>query len=113
MTVNDNPVANITPEPAEACILTDIQLNGNPTGGNVPFTHLWTGAGSPYLSSTAIVNPIFNHNQLGPYEVTYTVTDVNGCIGSDVLTINPVSYTHLDVYKRQKSVYALLCFLSQ
>ncbi|MBK7525371.1 MAG: HYR domain-containing protein [Saprospiraceae bacterium] len=88
VTVNDNPVANITPEPAEACILTDIQLNGNPTGGNVPFTHLWTGAGSPYLSSTAIVNPIFNHNQLGPYEVTYTVTDVNGCIGSDVLTIN-------------------------
>lgn len=88
VTVHANPTANITPEPAEACILTDIQLNGNPAGGTMPYSHAWTGAGSPYLNNTAIVNPIFNHNQLGPYEVTYTVTDDKGCIGSDVLTIN-------------------------
>ena len=54
------------------------------------------------------LNPIFNHNQLGPYEVTYTVTDVNGCIGSDVLTINltdnadpTITCPVGDVYKRQ------------
>lgn len=88
VTVHENPTANITPEPAEACILTDIQLNGNPANGTTPYTHSWTGAGSPYLNNTAIVNPIFNHSVLGPYEVTYTVTDNNGCIGSDVLTIN-------------------------
>ena len=88
VTVHANPIANITPEPAEACILTDIQLNGNPSGGTMPYTHLWTGMGSPYLNNTMIVDPIFNTNLYGPYEVTYTVTDINGCIGSDVLTIN-------------------------
>ena len=88
MDVNPNPVADITPDPAEACILTNIQMNGNPTGGTLPYMHIWTGDGASFLSDTDIVNPVFNHHQLGAYGVSYIVTDDKGCTSSDQLTIN-------------------------
>ncbi|MFZ1705252.1 MAG: HYR domain-containing protein [Saprospiraceae bacterium] len=87
VTVNANPTVSITPDPAEACILTDIFLNGNPTAGTPPFTHSWTGVASAYLNNTTIVDPIFNHFELGAYELIYTVTDANGCTGSGTITI--------------------------
>ncbi|MBK8054665.1 MAG: HYR domain-containing protein [Saprospiraceae bacterium] len=91
-TVNINhPTASITPDPAEACILTNLQLNGNPAGGSgIYSTHLWTrvGVGSTFLNNNNIVNPIFNHNTIGMYTLRYTVTDNIGCTGTDEIIIN-------------------------
>lgn len=89
-TVTINAIsASITPDPAEACILTDLQLNGNPSGGSGTYTgHLWSGPGATYLNNTAIVNPTFNHNTIGFYSLTYRVTDSNGCTATDNININ-------------------------
>lgn len=88
MTINAISAA-ITPDPAEACILTDLQLNGNPSGGSGTYTgHLWSGPGATYLNNTAIVNPTFNHNTIGFYSLTYRVTDSNGCTATDNINVN-------------------------
>lgn len=86
-TVNTNPTTIISSVPTEACILTNVQMNGNPTGGASPYTHLWSGAGATFLNNTNTVNPIFNHNTIGAYVLQYTVTDNNGCIGTDDITV--------------------------
>ncbi len=98
----DNPTVNITPDPADACPGKPFQLYGNPTHGDgTSFTnHLWTGAGTAYLDDTGIENPVFNHNVVGGYNLTYEVTDNNGCTGTDVITVNvddtedPVAVCH-------------------
>lgn len=96
VTVNPNPTATISPVPAEVCAGVDLQLNGNPSGGsNVYTTHDWTNTGSTSLDFTNIENPLFNNAIAGNYDLTYTVTDDNGCIGTDAITVlvneNPVS----------------------
>ncbi|PLX04532.1 MAG: hypothetical protein C0594_09090, partial [Marinilabiliales bacterium] len=88
VTVYSNPAANISPaSPATVCSLTDLQLQGNPTGGSGSYNHSWTGDSSP-LSSVAISNPLFNASSQGTYNLTYTVTDGNSCTASDNITIN-------------------------
>ena len=87
--VSLNPIASIIPDPAADCILTDIQLNGNPSGGSGTYSsHLWTGAGATYLNNTTIVNPIFNHNTIGTYNLVYRVTDSNGCTATDDINVS-------------------------
>ena len=79
--------AHILPDPAQACGGIDFQLFGNPSGGTGTYTtHLWTGSTSP-LNATNIQNPIFNTSVLGSYNLTYTVTDNNGCTGTDNITV--------------------------
>ncbi len=79
--------ANIIPNPAQACAGIDFQLNGNPSGGTGTYTtHTWTGNTS-YLNLTNIQNPVFNTTVTGNYNLTYSVTDNNGCTGSDNITI--------------------------
>ncbi|MBN1599084.1 MAG: SprB repeat-containing protein, partial [Bacteroidales bacterium] len=83
-----NPTAGITPDPAEVCAGSNLQLNGNPSGGTAPYdSHAWTGAGAGSLNNTTIQNPIFNNSSDGSYALTYTVTDDNGCTGSDNITV--------------------------
>ncbi len=88
MVINVTQVsAHITPDPAQACAGINFQLDGNPTGGTGTYSsHLWTG-NTAYISSTNIQNPIFNCTITGTYNLTYTVSDNNGCIGSDNLSI--------------------------
>ena len=91
-----NPVvANILPDPALTCAGTDFILNGNPSGGTGNYTtHIWTGDVT-YLNRTDTQEVIFNSPTPGTYNLTYTVTDDNGCTDSDDISItvfeNPVA----------------------
>ena len=86
-----NPTASIIPaSPASACPGVALPLDGNPShGGGTSFTsHVWGGADVGLLNNPNIQTPDFTSNLVGVYNVTYTVTDNNGCIGTDALTIN-------------------------
>jgi gliding motility-associated-like protein len=102
VTVNENPTALISPDPAEACAGTSIALNGNPAGGSGVYSlNEWTGD-IAILNDPTIVNPnTLTSVAAGSYNLTYTVTDDNGCIGSDNITIQinevPVLSGALDV----------------
>ena len=56
-----------------------VTLNGNVTGGSLPYTLLWTP--SSYLSDNDILNPVATPNS----SITYTlsVTDANSCSATD------------------------------
>jgi gliding motility-associated-like protein len=84
VTVNSNPTASVTPVSPEVCAGTDLNLNGNPTGGSSTYsTHVWTGTGAASLTvASATATPTFNNSSAGNYSLTYTVTDNNGCSGS-------------------------------
>ena len=94
ITVYAIPSINILPaNPATVCPGDNLQLDGNPTPGDgTIITNLWTGDTSP-LNATNIQNPLFNTTSQGNYNLTYTVTDDNGCSAADNLTVsvNPVS----------------------
>ena len=97
VTVNPNPTATISPVPAEVCAGIDLQLNGNPTGGSTVYTtHAWTNTGSASLNLTNVPNPTFNSTAAGTYNLTYTVTDANGCFGSDNITVTVVATPTID-----------------
>jgi gliding motility-associated-like protein len=90
--VNSLPSAAITPDPAIHCEGSSIVLNGNPTGGSGVYSHSWTG-NVAILNTTSTVNPsTLTTASFGTYNLTYTVTDDEGCIGSDNIsvTINQV-----------------------
>ncbi|MFH1321751.1 MAG: PKD domain-containing protein, partial [Bacteroidota bacterium] len=87
ITVNNNPTASTSPDPAEICAGINLILNGNPAGGSGTYTtHSWTGDTGP-LSTTNVQNPTFNTAVPGTYNLTYTVTDNNGCTGTDNITV--------------------------
>ena len=101
VTVNGNPTAAITPDPAEVCAGVDLVLDGNPAGGSGTYTtHAWTGAGAASLDDPAVQSPTFNNATAGTYDLTYTVTDDNGCTGTDDITVTvkalPILVTHLN-----------------
>ncbi|HRY31887.1 MAG TPA: hypothetical protein P5531_02855 [Bacteroidales bacterium] len=84
--------ASIIPDPAYVIIGNNLNLNGGPSGGTGSYiTHQWTGPGTPYLSATSIVNPVFNSAAYGNYNLTYTVTDSHGCTASDQITVHTTS----------------------
>lgn len=99
--INVNPVtATIIPDPAEVCLGEDIVLNGNPSGGTGNYvTHVWTGD-VVNLNTTNTQSVTFNSSVLGNYNFTYTVTDDNGCTGSDDIVVTvfdvPVAYAGLN-----------------
>ena len=87
ITVLDSPLADILPGPeAHLCPGTLITLDGNPSQGLVPYTHIWTGDTSP-LNNTSIVNPSFETITEGLYELVYRVTDNNGCYDEDTIVV--------------------------
>ena len=88
ITVFEAPTASITPDPAIVCVGVNLQLHGNPSGGSGTYTtHSWTGDGAAHLLDPNVQNPIFNSGTADTYDLTYTVTDSNGCVGSDDIQV--------------------------
>ncbi len=87
ITVNPNPTAVISPDPAQLCEDDDLILDGNPSGGTPPYTHAWTGAGASFLSATNVQSPTFNSPNPGMFDLVYTVTDNKGCSGTDNISV--------------------------
>ncbi|MCG8578552.1 MAG: PKD domain-containing protein [Bacteroidales bacterium] len=87
ITVLDSPLANVsTGHEAHLCPGTQLQINGNPAQGLLPYTHLWTGDTGP-LNDVNIENPLFETVVEGTYVLTYRVTDNNGCLDEQTITI--------------------------
>ncbi len=81
------PNPNLGPN-QDVCPGDVIFLDGNPTPGDGAITsHLWTGDTAP-LSATNIQNPSFTTNTQGLYNLTYTVSDDNGCSNSASISVN-------------------------
>ena len=92
-----NPTAAITPDPAQVCVNANLVLDGNPGGGSGTFTtHSWTGDIAP-LSDPSIQAPTFNSATVGTFNLTYTVTDDNGCTATDNITVTVVDEPDLSL----------------
>ena len=97
LTVNANPVPSILPDPAAVSIDNTLTLDGNPQGGSGSYpTHLWTGAVS-HLDDVNIQTPLFTPSATGQFELTYRVTDSNGCSGEDVVVVTVTSGIDIDL----------------
>jgi gliding motility-associated-like protein len=86
--VNGLPIATVSPDPAEVCEGTTLALDGNPAGGSGTYTtHAWSGD-VIHLDNTAIQAPMVQATATATtYNMTYTVTDDNGCQGSDAIAV--------------------------
>ena len=68
------------------CANESVVLGGSPTAsGTGPFTYSWSPTAG--LSSATASNPTFSPSAAGVYNFTVTVTDGNGCVNTDVVTI--------------------------
>jgi PKD repeat protein len=86
--VNTAPVVDFSSvEPYFTCGGTELQLNGNPTGGSGVYnSHIWSGEVGP-LSNLTVVDPIFNTSVPDTYSLSYRVTDSNGCSASGNVSV--------------------------
>ena len=85
--------ANIIPDPAVLCANGSILIDGNPSGGTLPYIgHSWTGSGVSYLDNPNIQSPVFSGAPANTYTLTYTVTDGDGNTDVDdiIITVNPL-----------------------
>lgn len=78
--------ANVTASATTVEYGTNINLNGNPTGGSA-YNHAWTGTGASYLNNTNTATPAFGTAPVGSYELTYTVTDSRGCEAVSTISV--------------------------
>ncbi len=85
--VREAPLADITSgSPALLCPGIQLTLDGNPSLGVTPYTHLWTGDVTP-LNNVNIQTPDFLTNVEGTYELVYRVTDSNSCFDEDTIVV--------------------------
>ncbi|MFO7614222.1 MAG: gliding motility-associated C-terminal domain-containing protein, partial [Bacteroidales bacterium] len=80
-------LVGITPENPIICADEQLELNGNPSGGNGAYSHEWSGTGAIYLNQTNIQTPVFSNAPGGSYTLIYTVTDESECIASDMIMV--------------------------
>lgn len=82
------PVANISVgSPTFLCPGTILPIDGNPSQGTTPYTHLWTGPDVSPLNDVNRQDPTFQTTVEGTYQLTYRVTDDNGCYDEDLLDV--------------------------
>lgn len=84
-TVDSQPVADALANTTVSYAPATIGFTGSVTSGNSPFTYLWDfGDGSTSRSK----DPTHLYNRAGDYNTRFTVTDTDGDISSDSITIN-------------------------
>lgn len=67
------------------CSGGSVQLNGSYSGTNSPVAFSWNPP--TRLSNSSVMSPTFTSNVPGTYNYTLTVSDANGCSGSDQVSI--------------------------
>jgi PKD repeat protein len=83
--VDEFPNANFTWNATIFYIDRDIQFIDNTTGGNLPLTYQWNfGDNTP---NSSLQNPIHTYSSMGFYNVTLTVTDLNGDVSVYTRTV--------------------------
>ncbi|AEA44864.1 PKD domain-containing protein [Fluviicola taffensis] len=80
VTVNPLPIVNAGPDTTACDQPNPFQLTASPAGG------IWTGTN---VSSTGVFTP----NGTGNFTLTYTFTNANGCIASDIRIVTVISPT--------------------
>ena len=86
--VHDLPAVDVQPKDASVCQDDPLSYSGNPTGGALPYTHEWSDDGADNLDDKTIENPNYDTSLPGgPFPITYTVTDANGCSDSETTTV--------------------------
>ncbi|MFA6402582.1 MAG: PKD domain-containing protein [Salinivirgaceae bacterium] len=85
------PTANITPDPANVGISTNLTLNSNGAGGTGGLTYTWTDGGFFNIAPTNATSTVFNSAAAGAYAVQVVVTDANLCTATDNITVNVFS----------------------
>lgn len=86
VTVVDRPAVDAGPN-TSACIGTGVQLNGLVTGGTPPYAYSWTPNATVSLPN--IPNPAVSPTSNTTY--IFTVTDANGCSGSDNIFVTALT----------------------
>ncbi len=83
-TVNAGPDRNL-------CNGGTVQIGGTPTatGGTGPYTYAWSPTTN--LSSSTVARPVVSSFSGAPVTYTVTVTDANGCVGTDQVVVTPVA----------------------
>ncbi|SMO49545.1 gliding motility-associated C-terminal domain-containing protein [Saccharicrinis carchari] len=99
--VKESPKADITPSGlTNFCPGVVMDLDGNPSDGEAPYTHSWTGQTGP-LNNTSIQAPEFQASTVGKYNLIYQVTDKNGCWGKDTIELDVaevnISFAHKNI----------------
>ncbi len=88
ITVLGGPKADILQgDEVSLCPGVTIEIDGNPSGGLMPYTHLWKGDVS-YLDNVSIQKPDFTTATVGVYDFVYRVEDDNGCFDEDTIAVN-------------------------
>jgi hypothetical protein len=70
-----------------SCAQQTATLNGEADGDGI--SYVWSGNGSEFLSATDVLDPVFYGDEAGAgvYTLLLTVTDDNGCVATDDVTI--------------------------
>ncbi len=88
LTVNPNPVVDFSAvDPIPACGGVAFEIDGNPSGGTLPYNkHLWTLDVGP-LNKYNIQAPTFMSTTAADYTLNYKVTDSKGCSANDDVVV--------------------------
>jgi hypothetical protein len=91
-----------------------LTMSATINGGSPPFTYLWSGDGSQYLSSKTIFNPKFNPAiqvpECSTYNLVLKVMDSKGCFAMDTVEIRVVRGNGaLANCNRQQNKKILIC----
>ncbi len=83
--IGENPEVLID-APQVICVGTTIRFDVDVDDGQPPYTYDWQGGSG--LSRRDVKEPFFTPSHPGRYQFTLKVTDINGCWGEDVITID-------------------------
>ncbi|CDK30397.1 Immunoglobulin-like repeats containing protein [Candidatus Babela massiliensis] len=92
-------IVEVTPSQLTVCVGESIELLANVSGGSGIYSYQWLGPNG-YSSTNNPIN-ISSATLLNSGTYTVTVTDSNGCIGTDVSSINVNPALSVDIVSNQ------------